>query len=187
MGDGEIYRGGQNSVVRHNTVMRQFATEYWPETNSRVDFFPGTMSPDLPITAVKVYVFQDDKLLLTNILSRGWDLPGGHIEPGETPEQAVSRELTEETGASVARIELIGYLHITNEQENERNGKYPRESCILVYKGYGPAVNTNHAFQLEASEAKFVLLGDLPRVHHNWNEAKAEVVAYAANYEPARS
>ena len=172
--------------MRHNTVMQQFDIEYWPETNSRVEFIPGTMPPDLPATAVKIYVFQGDKLLLSNIRSRGWDLPGGHIESGETPEQTVSRELKEETGATVARIELIGYLHITNEQENERNRKYPRESCILVYKGYKPTVDANHTFQLEASEAKFVLLDDIPQVHHDWNEAKAEVVAYAANYEPAR-
>jgi 8-oxo-dGTP diphosphatase len=41
------------------------------------------------VTAVKIYVFQDKKLLLTNIMTRGWDLAGGHIENGETPEQAV--------------------------------------------------------------------------------------------------
>jgi 8-oxo-dGTP diphosphatase len=28
-----------------------------------------------------------------------WEIPGGHIEPGETPDEAASRELKEETGA----------------------------------------------------------------------------------------
>ena len=29
---------------------------------------------------------------------RGWEIPGGHLEPGELPEEALHRELFEETG-----------------------------------------------------------------------------------------
>lgn len=38
------------------------------------------------------------RVLLTCVAARGYDLPGGHVEPGETPEQASRREIAEETG-----------------------------------------------------------------------------------------
>ena len=36
--------------------------------------------------------------------TRGWEIPGGHLEPGESPEQALIREVLEETGLDVAII-----------------------------------------------------------------------------------
>ena len=36
-----------------------------------------------------------------------WDIVGGHVEAGETPEQALAREIEEETGWTLRRIEAL--------------------------------------------------------------------------------
>jgi ADP-ribose pyrophosphatase YjhB (NUDIX family) len=44
-----------------------------------------------------------------------WSLPGGRIEPGETPEQAVEREVLEETGLRVRAGAVVGRVRIPGD------------------------------------------------------------------------
>jgi 8-oxo-dGTP pyrophosphatase MutT (NUDIX family) len=52
---------------------------------------------------------REGRLLLQERSSgEGWSLPAGAIEPGETPEQAVRREVLEETRLVVVPTRLVG-------------------------------------------------------------------------------
>lgn len=158
------------------------ATEYWSDTESVVRFVAANQVPeDLPVTAVKVYAVQDGGLLLTKV-ARGWDLPGGHIEDNETPEVALRREIMEETGAIVSDIHSIGYLHITNTKENERNKQYPKQSCILIFKGSGISFEKSHnLLQFEATEAAMISFSDVAAYHHQWTELKQQILDYISS------
>jgi ADP-ribose pyrophosphatase YjhB (NUDIX family) len=71
-------------------------------------------------------VVRDSQLLLVRRASRrgrgNWQLPGGFVEPDETIEQAVVREVEEETGV---RAQVEGVLGLRNRCDPESgNGLY---------------------------------------------------------------
>jgi len=47
---------------------------------------------------VYAVAFEGDKFLMVRNRRRGWEMPGGKIGSGESPQEAVEREFLEETG-----------------------------------------------------------------------------------------
>ncbi len=64
-----------------------------------------------PPNAASVALIDRDKVLLIQRARKPyfgmWSLPGGRLEPGETPEQAAEREILEEVGLRVWRLHPI--------------------------------------------------------------------------------
>ncbi len=55
-------------------------------------------------------VFEDaqrERFVMAKHAERGWEIPGGHIEPDESPLEAGVREFAEETGHTILDAELV--------------------------------------------------------------------------------
>jgi 8-oxo-dGTP pyrophosphatase MutT (NUDIX family) len=77
------------------------------------------------VTTALALAFAGNHLLMTNLTSRGWDIPGGHVESGERPDETVRREVYEETGATLESLHLLGYQRLRLLGPKPGSYRYP--------------------------------------------------------------
>lgn len=89
---------------------------------------------DKKVDGVHAYCFCDDKLVLVYAEKKGyWTPAGGGIEVGENVEEAIIREVKEETNMKVLKQKIIGYQEVF---EPDRIHIQTRSICIV--EPYGP-------------------------------------------------
>ena len=84
------------------------------------------------------------------------ELPGGCIDPGETPEEAIARELLEETGFSFTSFEPIATLYANPSTGNNKTFSY-------LAKG-GQKVQEQHLDGREEIEIELVSVDQLKKM-----------------------
>jgi len=116
--------------------------------------------PDRPIVGVGAILFAEEKVLL---VKRGqepalgqWSIPGGAVDPGETLEQALIREVYEETHLEVKVLALVKVLErIFREPDGRVAYHYVLIDFLCERRGGDLMADS------DASEARFVPLQEL--------------------------
>ncbi len=158
-------------------------TANWPTGPVLLSWLRGGTC-ELPVTSVHGFCFAEGKVLVCNIRGRGWSIPGGHLEAGETLHECFDRELREEACASIGRAVLVGFIVADHSINATYVGRYPRKSALAFFSAkldeIMPYVPSKDALSRELVE-----VDALPNVHHQWdlvleeayNEARCQVVA----------
>lgn len=100
------------------------------------------------INVVAAVIFKDGKVFATQRgygeFKDGWEFPGGKIEPGESPEDALRREIREELEVEVNVGELIDTI------------EYDYPAFHLSMKCYACTIADGNPYLLEHEAAKWL-------------------------------
>jgi len=117
------------------------------------DLLAPVLRQEPPPTIPQAIVLQGTEVLLVQRATpRFWELPGGSMAAGETPEETVIREVWEETGVCVVIVEMLGWY--------ERTGFRAHHSPVYICCPQSPLRQTLDADTLRA---QYFPLQQLPR------------------------
>ena len=132
--------------------------------------------PQRPYLAVSAAILRDGKVLIVRRARKPalgvYTLPGGVVEAGETLEQAIVREVKEETALDIAPVTLAGHREVVIR---DGDGRVERHFVILCFAarwlGGEPALNE------ELDEARWVDPAELAGL--KTTDGLADIVAAA--------
>ena len=162
-----------NDFFRSAVPSPDFPTVRWKNETATFVAAPAEDERDqsIPAPAALVFPFYGDRVMLADIVSRGWCIPSGHIEAGETPEEAVRREAKEEAGITLGRVVYLGWFVLTH---TETGVVRHAPTFVAEVRTLGGDVLTD-----ESRGGQLVNAEDIADLYFAWDELLADVFAFA--------
>ena len=109
--NGRNYCKNEFDLLRYQQVedvAAEIAARYSDgELHTITMMFRSETGPATPKIDVRAAVISENKILLVKERGDGWTLPGGWVDPGESPSEAAVRETKEESGYEVNAVRLM--------------------------------------------------------------------------------
>ncbi|MBW4473753.1 MAG: NUDIX hydrolase [Stenomitos rutilans HA7619-LM2] len=144
--------------VQH-LAAEMMATESNLELAAVLNLFQQETGYATPKVDVRGAVFQDDKILLVKERFDGlWTLPGGYVDVGEPPSQAVEREVYEESGYQTRAVKLLALY----DRNHPRHQHPPFEYHIYKLFFLCELMSGAPANSIETEDATFFAESEIP-------------------------
>jgi 8-oxo-dGTP diphosphatase len=169
----EAVRARRNVVAVND--WRAFPQAVWGQ--SSVSFAPGEDVP-AQFAAVVVFAIHEDGFVLANIHGRGWCVPSGRPEGGETALETAIRETAEEVGAALRDPILIGVYTLREPGGSIRH--------VPAFVGQVDVLGPLP----EGTESRGVRVAnrdELPQLYWLWDDLMAQMFDYALERWRARA
>ncbi len=160
-------------------TLPSFPTKMWGNMEARFFAYGTPLPSDVPITAGLVFAMREGCFLLADIEGRGWCTLGGHLEQGESVEEAVRREAFEEGGATLDTLHPLGaYLFYWIE-----TGRHTLVSVFWAEVLTTASLPTG----TESRGTAWVSRAELPMRYFYWDELMEAVFDYAVHCSSSRN
>jgi 8-oxo-dGTP diphosphatase len=157
-------------------LAESFPDAVWGDIQA--SFFPSGWEPPAsgPLYAALLFAFAGERCALADIAGRGWCIPGGRLEPDETPEAAARREAHEEAGLTVGPLFLLGHYRLISSEDGS----------IRYAVVYGATIQSQAALPpgTESRGVRLATMEELPHLYYLWDPLLAAVCRYAFARRP---
>ena len=119
-------------------------------------------------TTTAITPYPENRILLikrsTPLFISYWALPGGRVDPGETVEQTIVREVKEETGLDVELTHKVGEYH---EKGFQGGYEYDYHPACFVVKPVGDDIRRQETEIQEIQLFKLIEIPEALAFEHN--------------------
>ena len=153
-------------IVEHLSELRDILEKNDFDVKKSASPRPGEDGQEIPLATVGALIFNsrgEALMIRTQKWSNLWGIPGGKIKFGETSEDALRREVFEETALKISRIQFVLVQDCIHSKEFYRDAHFVLLNYTAHCAGKNPKVTLND----EGREFRWVKLTDVKKMKLN--------------------